>query len=166
MKCPVTEGERPHGSRQPTAGRCGEWSGPAVDRARRPAHDRVKVMRKPCGKLERTRVAEEAGDTTLAERQSRCGACHPVVFRISARAAPLARPINARIWAPLLWVCGAAVPYDTDGAVARVPKTWFGAQASEGPVSPNHSGPRTTKLYVRRRDLATLSEIERRIAFA
>src|ERR1043166_5332352 len=50
MKCPVTEGERPHGSRQPSAGRCGEWSGPAVDWARRPAHDRVKVMRKPCGR--------------------------------------------------------------------------------------------------------------------
>lgn len=29
----------------------------------------------------------------------------------------------------------------------------------------NHSDPRTTKLYDRRRDLATLSEIERRIAF-
>jgi integrase/recombinase XerD len=30
---------------------------------------------------------------------------------------------------------------------------------------PNHSDPRTTKLYDRRKDLATLSEIERRIAF-
>jgi integrase/recombinase XerD len=30
----------------------------------------------------------------------------------------------------------------------------------------NHSDPRTTKLYDRRKDLATLSEIERRIAFA
>ncbi len=29
----------------------------------------------------------------------------------------------------------------------------------------NHSDPRTTKLYDRRKDLATLSEIERRIAF-
>jgi integrase/recombinase XerD len=29
----------------------------------------------------------------------------------------------------------------------------------------NHSDPRTTKLYVRRKDPATLSEIERRIAF-
>jgi|SRR5579862_117964 len=29
----------------------------------------------------------------------------------------------------------------------------------------NHSDPRTTKLYDRRTDLATLSEIERRIAF-
>src|SRR4051812_7902905 len=28
-----------------------------------------------------------------------------------------------------------------------------------------HSDPRTTKLYERRKDLATLSEIERRIAF-
>jgi site-specific recombinase XerD len=29
----------------------------------------------------------------------------------------------------------------------------------------NHSDPRTTKLYDRRKDLATLSEIERRTAF-
>ena len=29
----------------------------------------------------------------------------------------------------------------------------------------NHSDPRTTKLYDRRKDFATLSEIERRIAF-
>lgn len=29
----------------------------------------------------------------------------------------------------------------------------------------NHSDPRTTKLYDRRKDLATLIEIERRIAF-
>jgi integrase/recombinase XerD len=29
----------------------------------------------------------------------------------------------------------------------------------------NHTDPRTTKLYDRRKDLATLSEIERRIAF-
>jgi integrase/recombinase XerD len=29
----------------------------------------------------------------------------------------------------------------------------------------NHSDPRTTKLYDRREDLATLNEIERRIAF-
>jgi integrase/recombinase XerD len=29
----------------------------------------------------------------------------------------------------------------------------------------NHSDPRTTKLYDRRKDLATLTEIERRIAF-
>ena len=29
----------------------------------------------------------------------------------------------------------------------------------------NHSDPRTTKLYDRRKELATLSEIERRIAF-
>jgi hypothetical protein len=29
----------------------------------------------------------------------------------------------------------------------------------------NHSDPRTTKLYDRRKDLATLSEIERRISF-
>lgn len=29
----------------------------------------------------------------------------------------------------------------------------------------NHADPRTTKLYDRRKDLATLSEIERRIAF-
>jgi hypothetical protein len=29
----------------------------------------------------------------------------------------------------------------------------------------HHSDPRTTKLYDRRKDLATLSEIERRIAF-
>jgi len=29
----------------------------------------------------------------------------------------------------------------------------------------NHSDPRTTKLYDRRKDLATLSEIERRITF-
>jgi hypothetical protein len=29
----------------------------------------------------------------------------------------------------------------------------------------NHSDPRTTKLYDRRKDLATLSEIERRMAF-
>ncbi len=29
----------------------------------------------------------------------------------------------------------------------------------------NHTGPRTTKLYDRRKDLATLAEIERRIAF-
>jgi integrase/recombinase XerD len=29
----------------------------------------------------------------------------------------------------------------------------------------NHSDPRTTQLYDRRKDLATLSEIERRIAF-
>jgi hypothetical protein len=29
----------------------------------------------------------------------------------------------------------------------------------------NHSDPRTSKLYDRRKDLATLSEIERRIAF-
>ena len=29
----------------------------------------------------------------------------------------------------------------------------------------NHSDPRTTKLYDRRKDLGTLSEIERRIAF-
>jgi integrase/recombinase XerD len=29
----------------------------------------------------------------------------------------------------------------------------------------NHSDPRTTKLYDRKNDLATLSEIERRIAF-
>ncbi len=29
----------------------------------------------------------------------------------------------------------------------------------------NHSDPRTTKLYDRRKDLATLREIERRIAF-
>ena len=29
----------------------------------------------------------------------------------------------------------------------------------------NHSDPRTTKLYDPRKDLATLSEIERRIAF-
>ena len=69
MKCPVTEGtcpegKRPHGSRQPTERRCGEWSGPAVDWARRPAHDRVKVMRKPCSKLEPTRVAESAGCLT------------------------------------------------------------------------------------------------------
>jgi len=66
MKCPVTEGtcpegKRPHGSRQPTERRCGEWSGPAVDWTRRPANDRVKVMRKPCGKLERTGFADSAG---------------------------------------------------------------------------------------------------------
>lgn len=30
MKCPVTAGERQHGSRQPTAGRRGEWSGPPL----------------------------------------------------------------------------------------------------------------------------------------
>jgi hypothetical protein len=30
---------------QADAGRHGEWSGPTVDRARRPAKDRVKVMR-------------------------------------------------------------------------------------------------------------------------
>ena len=29
-------------------------------------------------------------------------ACQPVVFLISARVAPFGRPINARIWAPLL----------------------------------------------------------------
>jgi hypothetical protein len=29
----------------------------------------------------------------------------------------------------------------------------------------NHSDPRITKLYDRRKDLATLSEIDRRIAF-
>ena len=29
----------------------------------------------------------------------------------------------------------------------------------------NHADPRTTKLYDRRKDLATLNEIERRIAF-
>jgi len=29
----------------------------------------------------------------------------------------------------------------------------------------NHSDPRTTKLYDRRKELANLSEIERRIAF-
>jgi len=29
----------------------------------------------------------------------------------------------------------------------------------------NHSDPRTTKLYDRRKDLDTLSEIERRVAF-
>lgn len=29
----------------------------------------------------------------------------------------------------------------------------------------NHADPRTTKLYDRRKDLATLGEIERRIAF-
>ncbi len=29
----------------------------------------------------------------------------------------------------------------------------------------NHSDPRTTKLYDRKEDLATLNEIERRIAF-
>lgn len=29
----------------------------------------------------------------------------------------------------------------------------------------NHTDPRATKLYDRRKDLATLSEIERRIAF-
>jgi hypothetical protein len=29
----------------------------------------------------------------------------------------------------------------------------------------NHCDPRTTKLYDRRKDLATLGEIERRIAF-
>jgi Phage integrase, N-terminal SAM-like domain len=44
---------------QPTERRCGEWSGPAVDWARRPANDRVKVMRKPCGKQEPTRVADD-----------------------------------------------------------------------------------------------------------
>jgi hypothetical protein len=37
--------------------------------------------------------------------------------------------------------------------------------ASEGRLLANHSDPRTTKLYDRRKDLATLSEIERRIAF-
>jgi hypothetical protein len=32
-------------------------------------------------------------------------------------------------------------------------------------ISSNHADPRTTKLYDRRKDLAKLSEIERRIAF-
>jgi hypothetical protein len=50
MKGDVTEGERPHGSLPPTAGRCSEWSGPAVDNARRPAHDRVQVTRETRGK--------------------------------------------------------------------------------------------------------------------
>ena len=35
---------------------------------------------------------------------------------------------------------------------------------ASGPMA-NHSDPRTTKLYDRLKDLATLSEVERRIAF-
>ena len=38
--------------------------------------------------------------------------------------------------------------------IAKPPRTWR-----------NHSDPRTTKLYDHRKDLATLSEIERRTAF-
>lgn len=35
MQCAVTAGKRQHGSRKPNAERRGEWSGPAVDSARR-----------------------------------------------------------------------------------------------------------------------------------
>src|ERR1039458_1023566 len=58
-----------------TAGTNG--AGSAVDGARRPAHDRVRVMRKPCGKRERTRVADSAGDMTGPRPAiSRCAGLH------------------------------------------------------------------------------------------
>ena len=53
-----------------TAGTNG--AGSAVDGARRPAHDRGTVMRKPCGKRERTRVADAAGISTAKTAISRC----------------------------------------------------------------------------------------------
>jgi hypothetical protein len=51
---------------------------------------------------------------------------------------------------------------------ARKNSAFNSAAAIPRRISPriaNHSDPRTTKLYDRRKDLATLSEVGRRIAF-
>ena len=82
MMCPVTEGERPHGSRQPTARRCGEWSGPAVDWARRSAMIASRLWENRKAKRERTRVAETTGDTTADHGRNsrlRCRSVSPLV---------------------------------------------------------------------------------------